>query len=247
MAQRYPGHFNIAPQHADHRTAMAPPSIPLFPAAGMGSEHYHAHDFPESGIPFSPSMTTTIHAQIWPSSGYPPTQNTFSAFEVNNLATSSGQIGQDPPVSLDAQDSSGRTRTISSKEWLRVKPIINRLWIQEKRSLEETRVLMAKEYKFTASYVRPSISSRPHRTNISMLTSDSLDQYKKQTKRWKWFKNMRDEDAKWMLQKADARQQIAKNTEFKYHGQILTTKDIMQRLGRKKVELDTGVPLGSHL
>jgi hypothetical protein len=68
---------------------------------------------------------------------------------------------------------------------------------------------------------------------------NSSDQYKKQIKKWKWGKYLRDEDAIWMLRKADARRKDEKDTEFKYRGQILSQDDIIGRLARKKIDLES--------
>jgi hypothetical protein len=158
MAQRYSGYFSDAPQHEYHRNAMAPPSLPLSHVTDIYGEQYHVDNFSQSGIPSSSDTFTTVHAQIWHSPAYPPSQNTFSATEGEDLAISHRQSGRHLPVPLDAKDSSGRTATISSAEWQRVKPIIKKLWLEKNNSLEETKTIMAEKHDFTASYVRPTMN-----------------------------------------------------------------------------------------
>jgi hypothetical protein len=47
--------------------------------------------------------------------------------------------------------SSGRTAAVSSADWLRVKNIVQKLWLDEKQPLEVTRTILSEHYGFKAS------------------------------------------------------------------------------------------------
>lgn len=63
----------------------------------------------------------------------------------------------------------------------------------------------------------------------------SVEQYKKQLKKWAWSKYLPAKAGNWMLNKAAKRkQQDEKETLFEYRGQKYTVDSVRQRLQRKK-------------
>jgi len=76
----------------------------------------------------------------------------------------------------------------------------------------------------------------------SLLKVYSIEQYKKQLKKWNWSKYLPTKDAIWMEHKAAKRkQEEKKDTVFNYHGQTYTQQSIQQRLQRKKIRQDETV------
>jgi hypothetical protein len=67
-----------------------------------------------------------------------------------------------------------------------------------------------------------------------MMTT-SVDQYKKQFKKWKWSKNIPMQIGEFIRQKADQREmEEGKDTEFKFGGRLLTRANIQSWVERNK-------------
>jgi hypothetical protein len=77
---------------------------------------------------------------------------------------------------------------------------------------------------------------RTESVGVVLLPANSLDQYKKQTKKWKWSKNLHKGHAAWMIRKANERykNEDGKETEFRYGGQVWTKDSILARTDRNK-------------
>ena len=73
----------------------------------------------------------------------------------------------------------------SAAEWEQQKPKLHELYIQKRHSLREVQKMMANMTPaFRATYVIPPL----HGTMEHVLTSDSVNQYKKRFKKWSWEK-----------------------------------------------------------
>jgi hypothetical protein len=76
----------------------------------------------------------------------------------------------------------------------------------------------------------------------SILKVYSIEQYKKQLKRWNFSKYLTTKDARWMENRAAKRKhEEKKDTVFDRHGQIYTQQSIQQHLHRKKMRQDETV------
>jgi hypothetical protein len=75
-----------------------------------------------------------------------------------------------------------------------------------------------------------------------LLKVYSIEQYKKQLKKWNWSKYLPTKEAFWMENKAAKRKhEEKKDTVFDYRGQTYTQQSIQQRLQRKKIRQDETV------
>ena len=69
-----------------------------------------------------------------------------------------------------------------------------------------------------------------------LMINTSVDQYKKQFKKWKWSKNIPTQIGRFICQKADQREmEEGKDTEFEFRGQTLTRANIQSWIERNKV------------
>jgi hypothetical protein len=93
--------------------------------------------------------------------------------------------------------------------------------------------------------LRRTEGSKPVVHSILMMTT-SVDQYKKQFKKWKWSKNIPMQIGEFIRQKADQREmEEGKDTEFKFGGRLLTRANIQSWVERNKGDLHPERSLGT--
>ncbi|CZR60682.1 uncharacterized protein PAC_10578 [Phialocephala subalpina] len=167
---------------------------------------------PNSSAPPGTAFTGSIQAMPTSSTvgpRLPPLQE--------SSMTSSAQSGRfDEPFIHPPprpRESVSRTLTLNPSDWEKHHDEIKRLYIDENKTLPETMEIMANELGF----------------------EPSLEQYKKQFKKWNWSKYVPTKEAFWMDSKATKRKrEEKKDTIFDYRGQTYTKQSLQPRLQRKR-------------
>lgn len=117
------------------------------------------------------------------------------------------QLTEQPPA-----NASRRSRS-ALLDWNAQRANIEKLYIDEDNSLEETRTKMAEDFGFHAS----------------------IKLYKDRVKEWGWSKYLSSSNAQWMLKKADKRKRHEeKDTEFKVGNRAMTVDRVYRAVKRSK-------------
>lgn len=151
MASQYADHLSTLLGHAESRNAMAPPSQPTLPMSAMYNEQFFSGGYSggQSPISFAPHHDTNAHS--WRYTACNSTPFLYHDTEAPDMAKSTRRSEDHPHSPLAGQETSGRTSTIRPNEWLRVKPFIKKIWLEDRKNLEETKTIMWERHKFMAS------------------------------------------------------------------------------------------------
>ncbi|KAK3998173.1 hypothetical protein QBC44DRAFT_376039 [Cladorrhinum sp. PSN332] len=160
--------------------------------------------------------THGLHVELWGGSG--PSQYNLST---SSLPPSAQSLSADNPHDGDRNISQQRatlqTRSRRSRygnlDWDKYKPVLKKLYFDDRLSLAETMEVMQNTHSFQAS------------TKL----------YKDKFKEWKWQKNLPSSHARFMDAKARKRlRQEGKSTVFHYGGQEYTAERAARTLSRTK-------------
>ena len=148
-----------------------------------------------------------------------------SATELANVTT-----GVVLPRKAGRRTRKGQQR-INADEWIKHQNTIKRLYIDEDRSLEDTRAMILNESGFVASYVWTVNGGE----RVYADKTPRVKQYKDKLAEWNYFKYLPKPKALWMLNKAELRklQEGKPQTVFTYGGRQWTI-DRIEKNAKKR-------------
>ncbi|KAK0106080.1 hypothetical protein ONS95_004585 [Cadophora gregata] len=133
----------------------------------------------------------------------------------NKRPEHSGLPLMSPSSSRPLQAPAARRSKYAALDWDRHKRVIQKLYLDEEKPLEEVMKIMTTEYSFNAP----------------------VKQYKEKFKHWGWCKYLSNEMAQWMLAKGDKRRiESRKETIFLLGGRVWTLERIQRSTRRTRKE-----------
>ncbi|KAF4625886.1 hypothetical protein G7Y89_g12275 [Cudoniella acicularis] len=187
--------------------------VPLVPSFGLGDSSNNPPSIRSSlSAPLATAFTAPVQSTPTSStvgSRFPPLQN-FSKTGSSQSDQSYERPIHPPPR---PRKSMPRTLTLTPSAWEKHHGEIKKLWIDENKTLPETMKIMADNFGF----------------------EPSVEQYKKQLKKWNWSKYLPAKEVFWMENKAAKRKrEEKKDTIFDYRGQTYTKQSLQSRLQKRK-------------
>jgi len=142
-------------------------------------------------------------------------------------------------LSSNASDSHGwedpyigcRVMPIKAEKFESYREIIEKLYVTERRPLEDVRRIMALEHNFYAKYGQfDPVPAKSTIANIGLCRFSNA-QYKKRMRIWKMVKNIPKETMKPILQAQIRREAIHKQTTVRINGKVIS--DVKLKRGRR--------------
>lgn len=126
-------------------------------------------------------------------------------------------------------------KRIPSEEWEKKRPIIARLYQEEKKSLKEVMEILERDYQFTATYVQPFLHLSPGPNcppPVCELTLDRVKMYKSRIWKWGLDKKLKSDEVLAILILKSERDAMNKPSEFTIRGQPVDLDNINRYVRR---------------